>query len=181
MEKKKRKLDEINAGSMADIAFLLLIFFLITTTMASEQGILNLLPPKIDEPQDIQKFKERNLLKILVNKDDYLLVEGQYMNIEDLAEFTERFITNNGRDPDLSDSPDKAVVSLKNDRGTSYNRYISVQNELRRAYKNVRNDLSEAQFGKKYDDLSEKQQDWITHKVPQKISEAEPENVGGDI
>lgn len=181
MKKKKRGLQEINAGSMADIAFLLLIFFLITTTMASEQGILNLLPPKMDQLPEPPIIKERNLLKILVNKDDYLLVEGQYMKIDELAEFTEKFLLNNGKDPDLSDSPTKAVISLKNDRGTSYNRYIEVQNELRRAYNKVRNDLALAQFGKSYEDCSDNQQKWIKDKIPQKISEAEQANVGGDI
>lgn len=180
MKKNKRELQEINAGSMADIAFLLLIFFLITTTMASEQGILNLLPPKQDEVPEII-IKERNLLKILVNKDDYLLVEGKYMKIEELAEFTEKFLLNNGADPDLSDNPQKAVVSLKNDRGTSYSRYIDVQNELRKAYNKVRNDLALAQYGKTYNDCSDAQQKVLKDKIPQKISEAEQANVGGDI
>jgi len=181
MKKKKRVLQEINAGSMADIAFLLLIFFLITTTMASEQGILNLLPPKVIDETNLPKIKERNLLKILVNKDDNLLVEGEWMQIDELADFTVKFITNNAADPDLSDSPDKAVVSLKNDRGTSYEMYIAVQNELRVAYNQVRNDLAQEQFGSKYTDLSDAQQKWIKDKVPQKISEAEPASVGGDI
>ena len=180
MKKKKRGLQEINAGSMADIAFLLLIFFLITTTMASEQGILNLLPPNMDQI-DPPKIKERNLLKILVNKDDNLLVENKYMKVEELSEFTEKFLLNNGKDPNLSDSPDKAIISLKNDRGTSYNRYIEVQNELRKAYNKVRNDLALAQFNRSYDICSDAQQKWIKGQIPQKISEAEQANVGGDI
>ena len=179
MRKKKRGVQDINAGSMADIAFLLLVFFLVTTSMASEQGILNLLPPELTgEPP---KFKEHNVLKILVNKDDYLLVENEYMNIDDLAEFTVKFITNNGQNPELSDSPDMAVVSLKNDRGTSYNTYISVQNELRSAYNQVRNDVSQEKFGLRFNDLSDAQQKQIKELIPQKISEAEPANVGGNI
>lgn len=181
MKKNKRELQEINAGSMADIAFLLLIFFLITTTMASEQGILNLLPPKMDQLPEPPIIKERNLLKILVNKDDYLLVEGKYMKIDELSDFTEKFLLNNKVDPNLSDSPKKAVISLKNDRGTSYNRYIEVQNELRKAYNRVRNDLSLAKFGKTYENASDAQQKWIKEEIPQKISEAEQANVGGDI
>jgi biopolymer transport protein ExbD len=179
MKKKKRGLQEINAGSMADIAFLLLIFFLITTTMASEQGILNLLPPKlIGDPPII---KQKNIMKILVNKDDNLLVEGQWLQIDELADATVKFLTNKGADPESSDSPDKAVISLKNDRGTSYDRYIQVQNELRVAYNTVRNDESIKVFGVPFEDLNDEQQKYIKKVIPQKISEAEPASIGGDL
>ncbi len=180
MAKSKRSIPEINAGSMADIAFLLLIFFLITTTMANDQGILNILPPQlVGEPP---KIKERNVLKVLVNANDQILVEDKiYMNLDDLAEFTEKFIMNNGDDPDLSVSPDDAVISLKNDRGTSYNAYIQVQNELRKAYTNVRNKMAQDIYGANFSVLPEAKQKIIAQKIPQRISEAEPENIGGDI
>lgn len=177
--KKKRGLQEINAGSMADIAFLLLIFFLITTTMASEQGILNLLPPKV--VGDPPKIKPRNVLTILVNQQNYLLVENNYMNIEDLAEFTEKFILNNGVDPNMSESPDKAVISIKNDRGTSYKTYVDVQNELRRAYNKVRDDYARNAYAKTFDDCTDAQQKYIKDVIPQKISEAESTDIGGDL
>ena len=177
--KKKRGLQEINAGSMADIAFLLLIFFLITTTMASEQGILNLLPPKV--VGDPPKIKPRNVLNILVNQQNFLLVENEYMNIEDLAEFAEKFILNNGADPNMSENPEKAVISLKNDRGTSYNTYISVQNEIRKAYNKIRDDYARNAYGKTFDDCTDAQQKYIKDVIPQKISEAESSDIGGDI
>lgn len=179
MKKKKRGLQEINAGSMADIAFLLLIFFLITTTMASEQGILNLLPPKlIGDPPIIKKH---NIMKILVNKDDNLLVNGKWLQIDELSDETIKFLTNNGKDPESSDNPQKAVISIKNDRGTSYDRYIQVQNELRVAYNAVRNEESEKVFGVKFEDLNDEQQKFIKKQIPQKISEAEPASIGGDL
>ncbi len=180
MAKSKRSIPEINAGSMADIAFLLLIFFLITTTMANDQGILNILPPKIvGEPPVI---KERNVLKILVNANDQILVEDKiYMNLDDLAEYTEKFIMNNGVDENLSVSPAAAVISLKNDRGTSYNAYIKVQNELRKAFNKLRNQLSQDRYGANFDALPESKQDKIIEALPQRISEAEPDNVGGDL
>jgi len=180
MAKSKRTIPEINAGSMADIAFLLLIFFLITTTMANDQGILNILPPPITGPPP--PVKEKNVLKILVNANDQILVEDKlYMKLDELEEFTEKFLKNNGVDPELSVSPKMAVVSLKNDRGTSYNFYIQVQNRLRKAYNKFRNELSQEMYGANFADLSEAKQEKIKEKVPQRISEAEPDDIGGDL
>jgi len=179
MKKKKSGVREINAGSMADIAFLLLIFFLITTTMANDQGILNLLPPKIVEGHITKK--ERNVLKILINKDNQLLVEDELMDIKELTDFTVKFITNNGVDKNLSESPQVAIVSLKNDRGTTYETYIQVQDELRVAYRRVRNKEAINQYGMKYAELLDAQQKYINHLIPQKISEAEPESIGGEL
>ena len=179
MKKKKSILQEINAGSMSDIAFLLLIFFLITTTMASDQGILNLLPSK-----DVEGFtvkKERNVLKILINKDDELWVEDKPMDIKELADFAVKFITNKGVDENLSESPQKAIVSLKNDRGTSYDAYIEVQDELRKAYRRVYNTESKSRYKMKFMDLSDAQQNVIKDLIPQIISEAEPESIGDDL
>lgn len=180
MAKAKRTIPEINAGSMADIAFLLLIFFLITTTMANDQGILNILPPPIvGEPPVV---KERNVLKILVNANDQILVEDKlYMKLDELEEYTEKFLKNNGADENLSVSPEMAVVSLKNDRGTSYNFYIQVQNRLRKAYNKFRDELSQEMYGSKFSDLSDAKQEKIKEKIPQRISEAEPDDIGGDI
>ena len=174
-----RKIPEINAGSMADIAFLLLIFFLVTTTMDRDKGIAIVLPPFTQEILDVQ-MKERNVLEILVNSQDQLLVEKERTRVTDLTAITRKFLTNNGKDPSSSDSPQDAVVSLKNDRSTSYNIYIKVQNELKRAYNELRNEEAEKRFGKLYEDLKGKEKKEIAEMYPLKISEAEMENVSGE-
>mgnify|MGYP006292355613 FL=1 len=208
---------EINAGSMADIAFLLLIFFLVTTTMDTDSGLARQLPPMPEEeqPKEENKIKERNLLIVLINKQDRLLVNGEQMLVNNLREKTKEFITNPGNAEDLpekkyevvkvknpefypgSDLPkkvphklfeqrypdgypvSKGVISLQNDRGTSYKRYIEVQNELVAAYNEARNELSRRMFQKPYDELSnEADVDAIRAAIPQRISEAEPKNIG---
>lgn len=181
MARKSRALPEINAGSMADIAFLLLIFFLVTTTMDSDSGISIKLPPMETVETPPADIKARNVLEVLVNSNNQLLVEGDVMRINQLRDKTKKFITNEGADPNMSVSPDKAVISLKNDRGTNYVTYISVQNELKAAYREVRDEYSQRKFGRKYDDLIDKAQiEEVKDKYPQKISEAEPENTGGN-
>ncbi|MFT6850179.1 MAG: biopolymer transport protein ExbD [Sphingobacteriales bacterium] len=179
--KKNRLSSEINAGSMADIAFLLLIFFLVTTTINVDTGISLLLPPMPEETmEEPPPIKERNILKVLVNSNNQLLVEGQLMEVKDLRNTTKEFLTNPSNDPELPASTTKAVISLKNDRGTSYNTYISVQNELKAAYREVRDESSTKLFGKPYEDLDKDKQKEIREIHPQKISEAEPEDIGGE-
>ena len=144
----RRSAPEVNAGSMADIAFLLLIFFLVTTTIEKDKGIARQLPPPIEDEQDVI-LKEKNLFIVNVNKDDQLLVEEELMELKDLRQAAIEFIDNGGapagspeycnfcqgqRSPDSSDNPDKAVISVQNDRLTSYKMYIAVQNELVAAY-----------------------------------------------
>jgi biopolymer transport protein ExbD len=179
MARKNRSMPEINAGSMADIAFLLLIFFLVTTSIDSDKGIPINLPPKLQPNVDPPKLKQRNLLTVLINSNDNLLVEGEPLEIERLSEITKKHILNNGVDPNFSVSPDVAVVSLKNDRGTSYGVYIEVQNQLKKAYNEIRDAYSYEKFGKPFAELEigGKQYDAVVTKYPQKISEAEPENV----
>ncbi len=143
----KRAAPEVNAGSMADIAFLLLIFFLVTTTIEKDSGINRKLPPIEETEPPI--IKQKNIFTVLVNKNDDLLVEDEPMEIKDLRQAAIEFLDNNGdgscafckgaKDPKSSDNPDKAIISLKNDRETSYAAYISVQNELVAAYNNLRN------------------------------------------
>lgn len=190
MASKKRPVPEINAGSMADIAFLLLIFFLVTTTMDVDTGIARVLPPMPDEEQPIDdaQANKRNIFQVLVNAYDQLLVNGEVLQVEDLKDKTIEFIDNNGdgtctycngkRNPSLSDNPDKAIVSLQNDRGTSYDMYIRVQNELAQAYRELRDRESMEKFGLSFDKLKNAQQKEIQKMFPQKISEAEPKNVG---
>ena len=192
----RRDTPEINAGSMADIAFLLLIFFLVTTTMDVDTGISRKLPEK--QPEDVVPpiLKEKNVFEVNINRRNEILVEGdQYMKVEDLREAAVNFIDNGGgtaeamakeelpfcswcegaKDPSSSDHPRKAIISLQSDRGTSYATYISVQNELVGAYTVLRNRYSNKKFGKDFDRLNYEQQKEIkTNIYPQIISEAEP-------
>ena len=178
---KRRGLQEINAGSMADIAFLLLIFFLVTTTMDVDSGIARKLPPMPDEEMqedDSQINAKKNIYVVLINTNNQLLVEGELMDISQLREGAKRFINNNGIDPNLSENPEKAIISLQNDRGTEYKTYIQVQNELAAAYNELRNDAALNKFGKRYIDLNKTDKKEIRKMYPQKISEAEPKNIG---
>lgn len=188
---KKRKLSgvqEINAGSMADIAFLLLIFFLVATTMDADKGISRQLPRWEEVPPDKNIIKEKNIFEVVINSNDELLVENEYTTIEDLRFLAKEFIDNNGdgsceycqgsRNPESSDSPSKGILSIANDRGTSYEMYILVQNELAGAVHDLRDELAERQFGKPFDDLGEEARNFVRDIYPQIISEAEPVNLG---
>lgn len=181
MAKKSRALPEINAGSMADIAFLLLIFFIVATTMDVDSGIITKLPPMPDkeQKQDDSQIKRRNVFTVLVNAKDQLLIQDEWAEVTTLREKTKKFINNNGTDPNLSENPEKAVISLQNDRGTSYNMYIKVQNELKAAYNELRDEESANKFGKKFKELNPDQQKEIQKVYPMKISEAEPKDIGG--
>ena len=182
MASKRRGLPEINAGSMADIAFLLLIFFLVTTTMDIDTGIARKLPPMPEEDQqeDDSQINARNIYVVLINSSNQLLVEGEMMDISQLKEGAKKFIDNNGIREGLSENPEKAIISLQNDRGTSYKMYIRVQNELAAAYNELRNREALNKFGERYNDLSKSDQKEIRKMYPQKISEAEPKNIGGN-
>jgi len=150
----KRSAPEVNAGSMADIAFLLLIFFLVTTTMEKDSGISRKLPPIDDTEQEDVVIKQKNIFTVLINNKDQLLVEDELMTLKDLRAAAVVFLDNGGglstegkpcdyckgkKDDSSSDHPDKAIISLKNARETSYAQYISVQNELVGAYNVLRN------------------------------------------
>ena len=178
--KKRRGLQEINAGSMADIAFLLLIFFLVTTTMDVDSGIARKLPPMPEDEikEDDSQINAKNIYVVLINTHNQLLVEGELMDIADLRDGAKRFINNNGLNPNLSENPEKAIISLQNDRGTEYKTYIQVQNELAAAYNELRNDAALDKFGKRYTDLNKTEKKEIRKMYPQKISEAEPKNIG---
>jgi len=186
----RRSTPEINAGSMADIAFLLLIFFLVTTTMDVDTGITRKLPPPVEDDTKID-YNDRNIFKILVNSSDRLLVEDQEGDINTLRNETKIFFLNPTNSEDLPEMREeyvellgdikisKGVVSLKNDRGTSYEMYIRVQNELTAAFNEMRNDMSRIYFGVDFDDLvDEAKIDAIQKAIPIAISEAEPEDIG---
>ena len=178
MARKKRSIPEINAGSMADIAFLLLIFFLVTTTIETDTGIPVKLPPIIDEKVEVL-VNDRNILEVLVNANNQLLVEGRPMAVEQLKQKTKDFVTNNGRDPKMSDSAQVAIVSIKSDRGTKYEAYISIWNELSAAYNELWDAEARKEFGSSYEDLSPADKKVISQKMyPRTVSEAEPESYG---
>jgi len=194
MARNKRAIPEINAGSMADIAFLLLIFYLVTTTMDTDKGINRKLPPRDEDlEQDIPPIKERNIFTVLVNSNDQLLVEDEYLEISQLREKAMEFVDNNGdgsctyckgyKVSSSSDNPDKAVISLQNDRGTSYGMYVKVQNELVAAYEDLRDKYAEEEYGKSYRGMDADEDKDVIKEIkgayPQKISEAEPLNIGG--
>ncbi len=190
----KRDIPEINAGSMADIAFLLLVFFLVTTTMDSDFGLMRKLPPLIEDQVDTPPIKDRNVFVVLANANDQLLVEGELMEVSELREAAKEFIANPSNKSNLPEKKEtdvpffgttmvsKQVISLQNDKGTSYDLYIQVQNELAAAYNELRNELAVEQFGRSYDQLVEagdKDRVKAVRKIyPQRISEAEPKDVG---
>ena len=204
----RRKSPEVNAGSMADIAFLLLIFFLVTTTIETDSGINRKLPP-MEEQIDPPIIRQKNIFTVVVNKNNQLLVEEELTEIKDLRNLAVDFLDNGGgsgeeacdycqgnRDPRSSDNPDKAIISLKNDRETEYKVYIAVQNELVAAYNVLRNrefarlypnealtyveaDLRYSDPRTSADDKSSLKEklDVIKALYPQKLSEAEPSKV----
>lgn len=178
MAKKNRMSNEINAGSMADIAFLLLIFFLVTTTIAEDKGVLVKLPPWSDEPPPEMKLNTRNVYSVLVNAQNQLLVRGVPMNIEELKNNTKIFISNPNKQEDMSESPTKAIISIKNDRGTKYKTYLEVYNELKAAYNELWEEAAMAKHGKNLDELTNDQQKEIRNGIPLVISEAEPSKFG---
>ena len=184
----KRKMEEINASSMADIAFLLLIFFLVTTTMNVDTGLPRMLPPMPtkDQKEVTQDYQVRNVLLVRINRSDKLLVGGHPMDVSELRDRAKEFLLNPNNDPNLPEKVKKTipllgdmmvtagVISLQNDRSTTYSAYLKVQNELIAAYNEVRDDLSRQRFGNIYDKLTEEQQKAIQTAIPQRISEAEP-------
>jgi len=189
----KRDVQEVNAGSMADIAFLLLIFFLVTTTMDTDSGLARKLPPPVPEDEEPPPpIKDRNVFEVLINAQNRLLVNGEPMDITDLRDEAKVFIENPTDDPTLPEKEEKeidyfgtipvtkGVISLQNDRGTQYQMYLSVQNELAAAYNELRDELAQEKFGKDFDKLEDDKQEAIRDIYPQKISEAEPKNVGGN-
>jgi len=175
---RDRMSNEVNAGSMADIAFLLLIFFLVTTTIVEDKGVLVKLPPWSDEPPDIQQLKTRNVYSVLVNAQNQLLVRGEPADLETLRENAKEFILNPEKRPDMAEKPTKAIVSMKNDRGTKYSTYLEVYNEIKGAYNELRNEEANKRHGRDYQFCSRDERKSIRDMIPLVISEAEPTNFG---
>lgn len=177
LKKRKREDPEVGGSSMADIAFLLLIFFLLVTTIDVDTGIGMVLPPKPEEDVEPPPIQERNMLKILVNADGLVLMDEQPTAITEVKQNVKDFVSNNGEDPDLSDSPDKAIVSLKTDRQTPYRVYIDMLDEVMGAYAELRNQAAQERFGRSYEELDEDSEQYqqIRELYPKKISIAEPD------
>ena len=178
---RDRMKNEINAGSMADIAFLLLIFFLVTTTIDVDKGITVKLPPWSEEEPDVTKLKKRNVYSVMVNAQNLLLVRGEEMRIEDLRMNAKDFIANPQRREDMAEKPTKAIISLKNDRGTKYETYLAVYNELKAAYNELWDDECQKMYQKPYsEDLPINMKREIRAKIPFVLSEAEPTAFGDE-
>ena len=199
MATDKRKIQEINAGSMADIAFLLLIFFLVATTMNTDTGLVRMLPPMPpeDQPQDEIKVKERNLFLVLISGSGNIMAgpsgKQEIIDLRQLKDKTKEFILNPMDDENLPEKTEKeieladgskwvypvskGVVSLQTARDTDYNIYLMVQNELTRAFNEIRDEVAMEKFGAKLVDLPEEERNVITKAIPLAISEAEPRNI----
>ncbi len=194
MAKTKRAVPGINSSSTADIAFMLLIFFLITTSMDTDRGLARRLPPPPDpnvQQQDNIIVKERNVLQVRLNKDNQLMCGSDYISIKQLRDRAKEFIANPYDADNLPEKHRKSipllgdcmitenhVISVQNDVGTSYQAYIDVQNELVAAYNELRDELGKSKFGLTYAQCDEDQQKAIRDYYPQKISEAEPKKYG---
>lgn len=201
----RRSTPEVNAGSLADIAFLLLIFFLVTTTIETDSGISRKLPPMQDEEVEPPVIKEKNIFQVIVNRNNDLLVENELMELKDLRAAAVAFLDNGGGvgpeacdycegagDPTSSDNPfDKAVIMLVNDRQTEYGTYIAVQNELVAAYNELRDRSAQRLYGKSFQEMEadyndvryrgnkdrlKEQIEEIRSMWPQRLSEADPKN-----
>ena len=199
MAKKKKKVPGLNGSSMADISFTLLIFFLITTSMDTDMGLARHLPkpPEEDQEDATMDIKARNILYVRINAAGQLWVQdetgGDYGELSALRSRVKEFVKN---EQNLSKLPekhvknidllgqcfvtDKHVISLQTDRGTPYNMYFQVQNELVAAYNELRNELSKQKFGREMQYLKEDEIKAIKQYYPQNISEAEPKKYGGN-
>ncbi|MDR0573615.1 MAG: biopolymer transporter ExbD [Tannerella sp.] len=193
MSKKKKKVPGINGSSSADIAFMLLLFFLLTTSMDTDQGLPRLLPrpPENKEKPDDIEVNKRNLLTVMVSSDNRIMCSGEEVSLAQLKEKAKEFIDNPANSESLPEKKavdlpffgtqmitDGHLISLQCDRGTKYQTYIDVQNELAAAYNELREVISKKQFGIKFSELGEEERKAVVKYYPQRISEAEPQTYG---
>ena len=183
----------LNTGSMSDISFLLLTFFLLTSSINTDMGIQRRLPPPPQGTEDV-KVHKRNILTVLVNMNDQIMVNGDFLSdVNLLKDKTKEFISNPNDDPNMPEKKrvfieelereeyvSKGVVSLQNDRGTSYEMYIAVQNQLAAAFNELIEEYCQTRFGKGFNQLNSTQQKGVKKVIPVSISEAEPVNYGGN-
>ncbi len=205
----QRNAPAVNAGSMADIAFLLLIFFLVTTTIEVDSGIASKLPPPIDQPIDF-KQNERNIFQVIVNAENRILVNDQDIKLKDLTKEAISFLDNGGatdpknicsycrgnKDSKSSDNPKRAIISLVNDRQTSYETYIAVTNELVKAYSILRDREAQRLYNETFTSMNNRLHNWsktendspeyqqleeqiktVQELFPRNLSEAEPKKI----
>lgn len=172
---------EINTGSTADIAFLLLIFFLVATTILNDMGLLVKLPPYQPYQSEPVVIKERNVFTVKINAANQLLAEGRPIEIKYLKHEVKNFIVNPHGKFNLAEQPNKAIVSLQNDRGTKYEIYIQVYNEIKSAYNELWEEIIISRFGKNMTELSSPQLEAIKKDFPLVISEAEPRSFGQEF
>ena len=190
---KKRKVPGINGSSSADIAFMLLLFFLLTTSMDTDMGLARRLPrpPEKQEQDQELDIKKRNMLVVLISSTNQVLCGDEYMDVKQIRAKAKEFIANVNNDPNLPEKEEidvpffgkmmvtkSHIISLKNDRGTQYQAYINVQNELAAAYNELRDEISKQKWNKTFAELNPEQQKAVQTIYPQKISEAEPKNYG---
>ena len=187
-----KKTPALNTSSTADIAFLLLCYFLMTTTMGSQTGLQRRLPPMPDKNQQVQdqKVNRRNIIVVKINSADRLLAGSEPIEVSQLKDRIKEFLTNPTDDPNRPEKEvtdiegygsypiSKGVISLQNDRGTSYRAYMEVQNELVKAVNELRDEFSSRAYGKPFNSLDEEKQEIVKTAIPQNISEAEPKDVG---
>lgn len=187
----KRKTPGLNTSSMADISFLLLTFFLLTSSINTDMGIARRLPPPLPDNIEPPEVRERNIFTVKINSQDKLLFNKEVGDVSMLKERAKEFLGNPKNDPNLPEKQDvyiegfggtypvsKGVISLQNDRGTSYDMYFRVQNELAAAINEMRNELSNEKFHKNYSDINDTQREAIDKAIPISISEAEPTKIG---
>lgn len=191
-----KKIPQINASSMADISFLLLIFFLVTTSMDVNQGLARRLPAPVPPDQKVENtdINKRNLMVVKINSANQLMVQGQLLDVKQLRAKAKEFIKNENDDATLPKLVEEDfgepigvvkytkdhVISVQNDVDTQYQAYLDVQNELVAAYNELRDECARQYFHKAYAELDEDQQKQVQKVYPQKISEAEPKNYGGE-
>ena len=192
-----KKIPEINASSMADISFLLLIFFLVTTSMDVNQGLARRLPPPIPPDHKVEDtdINKRNLFVVRINSENKLMVQGEVLEVSQLKEKAMEFIANVEDNPNMPKLTEEEfeikgmkvkikytkdhVISVQNDVDTEYQAYLEVQDKLVAAYNELRDEFAQQYYNKKYTELDEDAQKTIAKIYPQKISEAEPKNYGG--
>lgn len=187
-----RKTPGLNTSSMADISFLLLCFFLMVSSINTDTGIARRLPPPLPPDTDVPEVHERNIFIVKINSKDRLLFNGQIGDLNALRDRAKEFLGNPNDLPTLPDKEptdipllgnypvSKGVISLQNDRGTSYDMYIKVQNELAAAIAEMRDELATSRFGKHYKDINNSQREAVDKAIPVAISEAEPTKIGGE-
>ncbi|WP_299116796.1 biopolymer transporter ExbD [uncultured Winogradskyella sp.] len=181
MRNSRRNAPSVNAGSMADIAFLLLIFFLVTTTISADKGILRKLPPKCLTPDCDIIINDKNIFKIYINMNNEIMAEDEIIELEELKDLVIAFIDNNGEKvcdycngeqlPNSSDKPSEAIISLKHDALTNYGMYIAVQDEISDAYYDLRAAYAKKTYDKIPDELSKEELKAVKEAYPFILSE----------